>query len=161
MSSHGRAYCRLPAETEWLQRLALLCNLSRRPASSYHEAMGYIHPYRYLHSYVHNGRIGVLVELGCESDFLIRMDAFQAFAHDVALQIAATAPEDVEMLLRQPFVKDEARTIGEMVEKAAVEFRERIAITRFIRWSTDQSDQPDHTSPPRAPAVILSFRRGA
>jgi elongation factor Ts len=121
--------------------------------------MGYIHPYRYLHSYVHNGRIGVLVELGCESDFLLRTEAFQTFAHDMALQIAATAPEDVEILLLQPFVKDEARTVGEIVEKAAAEFRERIAITRFIRWSTDQCDQPNDTSPPRAPAVILSFRR--
>lgn len=121
--------------------------------------MAYFHPYHYLHSYVHNGRIGVLVEFGCESDFLIRMEAFRAFAHDMALQIAATAPEDVEMLLRQPFVKDEARTVGEITEKIAAEFRERVAITRFIRWSTDQSDQPNHTSPPRTPAVILSFRR--
>jgi len=121
--------------------------------------VGYIHPHRYLHSYVHNGRIGVLVELGCESDFLIRTQEFQAFAHDMALQIAATVPEDVEMLLRQPFAKDESRTVGEIVDKFAAEFRERIAITRFIRWSTDQRDQPNDTSPPRAPAVILSFRR--
>lgn len=122
--------------------------------------MGYIHPYHYLHSYVHNGRIGVLVELGCESDFLIRTESFRAFAHDVALQIAAAAPEDLEMLLRQQFVKNEARTIREIVEELAAESRERIAITRFVRWSTDQRDQPDNTTPPpRAPALILSFRR--
>jgi elongation factor Ts len=120
--------------------------------------MAYVHPYHYLHSYVHNGRIGVLVEFGCESDFLIRMEPFQAFTHDMTLHIAAAAPENVEMLLQQRFVKDETRTVGEIVEKSAAEFRERIAITRFIRWSTDQCDQPNNTSPPRAPAVILSFR---
>jgi elongation factor Ts len=121
--------------------------------------MPHIQPYHYLHSYVHNGRIGVLVEFGCESDFLIRMEAFQAFAHDMALQIAATAPEDVEMLLLQPFVKDEARSVSEIVQKISAKFHEHIAITRFIRWSTDPPDRPDHTSPPRTPAVILSFRR--
>lgn len=49
--------------------------------------MGYVHPYPYLHSYVHNGRIGVLVELGCESDFLIRTEGFRAFAHAVAYRL--------------------------------------------------------------------------
>src|SRR5215831_14565497 len=113
--------------------------------------MSYVHPYRYLHSYVHNGRIGVLVEIGCESDFLIRTEGFRTFTHDMALQIAATGPADVETLLKQPFVKDEAYTVGEIVEGVATEFRERIAIIRFVRWSTNQNDQPDSTSPPRAP----------
>jgi elongation factor Ts len=121
--------------------------------------MGYVHPYRYLHSYVHNGRIGVLVEIGCESDFLIRTEGFREFTHDMALQIAATSPEDVETLLRQPFVKDEAYTVSEILEGVAAEFRERIAITRFVRWSTNPDDQPGDTTPPREPAVALSVRR--
>lgn len=44
-------------------------------------------------SYVHSGRIGVLVEVNCETDFVARTDDFKALVHDIALQISATAPE--------------------------------------------------------------------
>ena len=124
--------------------------------------MGYEHPYHYLHSYVHHGRIGVLVEIGCESDFIMRTTDFQALANDVALQIAGMAPSDVDVLSGQPFVKDGSRTIGDIVKEASVKCRERIAVTRFIRWSVDQRErpeEPEEPTPPRAPAVILSFRR--
>jgi elongation factor Ts len=46
-----------------------------------------------IESYVHDGRIGVLVEVNSETDFVARLDTFKAFAHDVALQIAALAPQ--------------------------------------------------------------------
>ena len=46
-------------------------------------------------SYVHSGRIGVLVEVNCETDFLVRGDDFRAFVHDVAMHIAAANPEYV------------------------------------------------------------------
>jgi len=45
-----------------------------------------------IDSYVHSGRIGVLVEVNCETDFVARLDAFKTFAHEIALQIAAMAP---------------------------------------------------------------------
>lgn len=44
-------------------------------------------------SYIHAGRVGVLVEVNCETDFVARTDDFKAFTHDVAMQIAASAPE--------------------------------------------------------------------
>jgi len=46
-----------------------------------------------IESYVHGGRIGVLVEVNCETDFVARTDGFKEFAHEIALQIAAMAPE--------------------------------------------------------------------
>jgi elongation factor Ts len=46
-----------------------------------------------IEGYVHDGRIGVLVEINCETDFVARTDDFKAFARDIAMQIAATAPE--------------------------------------------------------------------
>jgi elongation factor Ts len=121
--------------------------------------MAYFHPYRYLHSYVHNGRIGVLVEIGCESDFVIRTESFQSLANDLALQIAGMAPSDVDALLSQPFVKDNSKDVGEILRDASAKFRERIGVTRFIRWSTDDRERPEDQTPPRAPAVIMSFRR--
>lgn len=45
-----------------------------------------------IDSYVHNGRIGVIVEVNCETDFVARTDGFKAFVHEIALQIAAMAP---------------------------------------------------------------------
>ena len=123
--------------------------------------MAYFYPYHYLHSYVHNGRIGVLVEIGCESDFVIRTESFQALAKDVALQIAGMAPSDVETLLSQPFVKDSSKNIGDVLHDASGKFRERIAVSRFIRWSVDDRESPEDPTPPRAPAVIMSFKRKA
>ncbi|MDD3035434.1 MAG: translation elongation factor Ts [Candidatus Saccharimonadaceae bacterium] len=46
-----------------------------------------------IDSYVHNGRIGVLVEANCETDFVARTDNFKSFVHEIALQIAAMSPE--------------------------------------------------------------------
>ena len=48
-----------------------------------------------IDSYVHGGRIGVLVEVNCETDFVARTDAFKAFAHQIALQVASMSPQYV------------------------------------------------------------------
>jgi elongation factor Ts len=121
--------------------------------------MAYVYPHRHLHSYVHNGRIGVLVEIGCETDFLTRTESFLSLANDVALQIAGMAPDDVEALLVQPFVRDGTKKLGDILRQASGAFQERLAVTRFIRWSVDDQARPDDPSPPRAPAVIMSFKR--
>src|SRR3989442_10440764 len=84
-----------------------------------------------IHSYIHhNSRVGVLVELNCESDFVARTDDFRHLVQQVALQIAAANPlyisaeeipngsegdpKDICLLL-QPFVKDESRTVGDLL----------------------------------------------
>lgn len=46
-----------------------------------------------IDSYVHGGRIGVLVEVNCETDFVARTDGFKEFAHQIALQIASMSPQ--------------------------------------------------------------------
>lgn len=117
------------------------------------------HPHRHLHAYVHEGKIGVLVEIGCATDFLARTDEFKALARDIALQIAAMAPTDIGMLLEQPFVKDESRIVSDVVRHAAERFGEHIGITRFIRWSTSETAHPEEDPPPRTAAVVLPFRR--
>lgn len=121
--------------------------------------MAYVRPYHHLHAYVHNGRIGVLVEIGCESDFTIRTEPFQALANDLALQIAGMAPVDVEALLAQSFVKDGTKKIGDVLRDSSETFRDRLAVTRFIRWSVDDRERPGDLTPPRTPAVIMSFMR--
>jgi elongation factor Ts len=87
-----------------------------------------------IETYVHNGRIGVMVEVNCETDFVARSDGFEAFAHDVALQISSMAPETVEELLEQPFIRDAKKTIAEYLAETTATLGERIVITRFVRY---------------------------
>lgn len=87
----------------------------------------------FVHSYVHNGRIGVLVELRAETDFVVRSDPFQALAHELAMQIAATDPADTDALLAEPYIKDESRTVKDIVNEVIAKVGENVSIGRFER----------------------------
>jgi len=121
--------------------------------------MAYVSPYRELHAYVHNGRIGVLLEFGCESDFLLRLAEFRSLMNDIAMHIAAMAPHDIEQLQSQPFVRDPARTVGQVLQAATSTYKERIVVSRFIRWATEHEAPLPGSPPPKGPAVILAFPR--
>lgn len=84
-------------------------------------------------SYVHGGRIGVLVEVKCETDFVSRNPDFQTFARELAMQVAASAPEDIAGLLEGPYIKDPGRKVGEIVKEAIQKFGENIEVSRFSR----------------------------
>ena len=133
-------------------------------------------------SYIHTGsRVGVLVEINCETDFVARGDLFQELVRNVAMQVAACPnveyvsteeiPQDVverekaiEMgrddldgkpdqmktkivegrigkrlkelaLLEQPFIRDNAVTVGEMVKQVAGKTGENIQVRRFTRYT--------------------------
>lgn len=87
-----------------------------------------------IEAYVHGGRIGVLLEVNCETDFVSRGDAFREFAHDVALHIASAAPAHVAELLEQEFIKDTSKTVGELLSEVTGKIGEKIVITRFERY---------------------------
>ncbi len=102
-----------------------------------------------VESYIHGGRIGVLVEINCESDFVARTDAFKGLAHDLAMQIAATNPKFVEqselpagseddpkevVLLMQPYIKDPSKSIDELVKSVSATTGEVIRVRRFSRF---------------------------
>ncbi len=84
-------------------------------------------------SYVHAERIGVLVELRCETDFVARNPEFKALAHELAMHIAASAPENVAELLSQPFIRKLDTTIADFLKEAIGKFGENIEISRFSR----------------------------
>lgn len=86
-----------------------------------------------VHSYVHAGRIGVLIDLRAETDFVVRSDPFRALAHELAMQIAASAPENVEELLKQPYIKDESRTVKNLVNEVIAKVGENVRVERFCR----------------------------
>lgn len=85
-------------------------------------------------AYIHNGRIGVLLEINCETDFVARTDDFKQLCHDVALQIASMEPESVKALLEQDFIKDPSQTILDLVKGAIAKIGENIVINRFVRY---------------------------
>lgn len=85
----------------------------------------------YLHSTM---RIGVLVTMLCETDFVARNASFKALAHDIAMHIAAMDPADTASLLEQPFVKDERRRVVDIVNDAIGRFGENIKVDKFVRF---------------------------
>ena len=104
----------------------------------------------YLHA---GGRIGAMVEVNCETDFVARTDLFKVLAHDLAMQIAATNPLSVSeddlpsgaegnpkelCLLRQPFIKDDSRTVNEVVRDVIAQTGENIRVSRFSRFELGQ-----------------------
>jgi len=137
-------------------------------------------------TYVHPGsKLGVIVEVNCESDFVARTDDFQGLVHDIAMHIAATDPrfiskEDVDQealdkerevqraraladgkpeqivdkivegrmkkyyeevcLLEQPFVKDNAATVGEMITQKVSKLGENIVVSRMARFKVGEAD---------------------
>ena len=84
----------------------------------------------YIHS---NGKIGVILELNCETDFVARNDDFKALAHDIAMHIAALNPKDLEELLKQSCIKDEKKMIEELISGAVAKLGENIRIGKFSR----------------------------
>ncbi len=87
-----------------------------------------------LESYIHNNRVGVLLELRCETDFVARSDDFKNLAHNLVMHIAALNPKDIEALLEQPFVKDESQTVDQLVKSVAAKTGENTQIERFCRY---------------------------
>jgi elongation factor Ts len=138
-----------------------------------------------LELYSHaGGRVGVMVEVNCETDFVARTEQFQSFAHDLALHIAAYAPRYMDAadvpaevlaaeqtiarararedgkpekiwdkivagriekfyqevcLLQQPFVKDEAVTVADLLKRTIAAIGENVIIRRFARWELGES----------------------
>ncbi len=114
-----------------------------------------------IEAYVHHGnKIGVLLEVNCESDFVARNNDFTQFTKDVAMQIAAASPlylkkEDVprealeggkseedfyknHCLLEQPFVKDPSITINDYLGSIVAKVGENIVIRRFMRYKVGE-----------------------
>jgi elongation factor Ts len=86
-----------------------------------------------IESYIHNERIGVLVDVRAETDFVVRSEPFRKLAHEIAMQIAAMAPADIDDLLKQPYIKDASKTLGDVVKGVIAQVGENIKINTFSR----------------------------
>jgi elongation factor Ts len=91
-------------------------------------------------SYIHSGgRIGALVELASETDFVSRGDAFRELAQEVAMQVAAMAPASVEELLEQTYIRDGSKTIKDLITKVAASTGENVHVRRIQRFALGES----------------------
>ena len=106
----------------------------------------------YVH---HDGRIGALVEVDCETDFVARTPEFQQFCRDVAMHVAALSPRylrsedvppaerpgDVQILclLEQPFVKDPATSIKDLLRALIAKTGENVVIRRFVKFGIGEA----------------------
>ena len=87
-----------------------------------------------IDSYVHNGRVGSMVELMCATDFVARTDEFKELAHEISMQVASMNPKDVKVLEKQEYIRDPSKTIGDLVKEAIAKLGENITIGRFQRF---------------------------
>ena len=87
-----------------------------------------------LESYIHNQRVGVLLELRCETDFVAKNELFKNLAHNLTMQIAAMNPGNVEELLKQPFIKNEKETVEDFIKQHIAKLGENIRVERFCRY---------------------------
>ena len=101
-------------------------------------------------AYIHTaGRIGSMIEVNCETDFVARTDEFKGLAHCLSMQVAALAPqyiseEDIPAgqevepteacLLSQPYIKDPTRTVKDIIVETIAKTGENIRVRRFLRY---------------------------
>lgn len=100
----------------------------------------------YLHA---GGRVGAMVEVNCETDFVARTAEFKALAHELAMQVAAMGPQYISpeelppdapldpqqvCLLLQPYIRDQGKTIGDLIMETIAKVGENIRVRRFARF---------------------------
>ncbi|MGV7976965.1 MAG: translation elongation factor Ts [Anaerolineaceae bacterium] len=141
-----------------------------------------------LEVYIHSdGRLVVMVELNCETDFVAKTASFQELAHEIALQIAAAQPtyiseadipaevieaetkavaervraegkpeaiipkivegymkkfKDEKVLLNQKYIRDESKTVADLITDKVSSLGENLIVRRFVRWSLGETTQP-------------------
>lgn len=87
-----------------------------------------------LRSSVAGGRIGVLLELRCETDFVAKNKLFQNLGKELTMQIASMDPGDMAILLQQEYIRDPSKSVADLVDETAGTVGEKIEIARFIRY---------------------------
>jgi len=88
-----------------------------------------------IETYSHLGRIGAMVEVNCETDFVARNPEFKTFVHDLTLHVASMNPADMDELMAQPMFNDDSVTVRQYVDQLVGKIGENIQIRRFARFA--------------------------
>lgn len=91
-------------------------------------------------AYIHaGGRIGALVEVASETDFVSRGEDFQKLAQEIAMQVAAMAPADIDALYAQSYIRDSSKTVKDLVTELAAKTGENVSVRRFQRFALGEA----------------------
>lgn len=116
--------------------------------------------YKYIESYVHDNRVGVLVEFGMRTNITARVPEVKTLMANVALHIAACDPVNVDELFSEAFVKNPDKNISDLLSEVSDSVSDKITVTRFVRWDTEEN-KPSPNNPPSEPASNVVLIRGA
>lgn len=88
-----------------------------------------------IETYLHpTGRVGALLDVRCETDFVARSADFKSLCHELALQVASMNPETTEELLKQPYIRDPSKTMKDVITETIAKLGENIIVKRFSRF---------------------------
>lgn len=88
-----------------------------------------------IHCYTHSdGKIGAIIKICCESDFVAKNREFEKLSHELCLQVAAMKPKNVKALLCQEYIRDPKKTIKDLLNEAIAKFGENIKVEEFTRF---------------------------
>ncbi|HZZ98343.1 MAG TPA: translation elongation factor Ts [Candidatus Saccharimonadia bacterium] len=94
-------------------------------------------------SYVHlGGKIGTMVELNCETDFVAKTDDFMKLGKEIAMQVASMQPATVAELLEQPYIRDPKTNIRDLIKQVAGKVGENVVVSRFARFALGETEAP-------------------
>ena len=93
-----------------------------------------------IEGYVHAGKIGVLVEVACESDFVAKNPQFKEMAHKIAMQIASMNPKSVSELLEQDYIIDSNMKVSDYINSIILQIKENIKVKRFVRFEVGEAE---------------------
>ncbi len=86
-------------------------------------------------SYIHqNGKVGAMIEILCETDFVARTEEFKKLSHEIAMQVAAMDPKNVDELLKQDYIRDNSLTIEKLIKGVIGKLGENIRVISFTRY---------------------------
>lgn len=89
-----------------------------------------------VYAYVHNtGKLGSMILMACETDFVAKNENFQDLCKEVAMQICTQDYEGVDQVLDAPYMRDESKTVQELINEAIAKLGEKIELKEFTKYS--------------------------
>ncbi len=96
-----------------------------------------------IEGYVHGGKIGVIVEVASESDFVAKNPQFKELAHKIAMQIASMNPKNVAELLEQEYFAEENMKVADFINTQILQIKENIKVKRFARFELGEEEKTE------------------
>lgn len=89
-----------------------------------------------VYSYIHNGgKIGSMIVLTCETDFVAKTEDFSKVAKEIALQVSTDDYQDLESLLNSPYMRDESKKLSDIVAELSAKTGEKVELKKFVRFA--------------------------